>query len=154
MRALSKQRITISAAIKISSGKGGNDPHSCSWNFNCDNYVGSGSSYANYPTAWCTILLDNSLMWVRFPRHLRNTRKHYRITTARLWSLSYARPIQLMSSHPTPTRSIPLSRESHGLPNGLFLQVYDSFVFIPCMLHSQPMFPQLHFLTYKLTTEH
>jgi len=91
-------------------------------------------------------LITQSLMRVRFPRHLRNTRKHYRITTARLWSLSYARQIQLMSSHPTPTRSIPLSRESHGL----LLQVYDSFVFIPCMLHSQPMFPQLQFLTYKL----
>jgi hypothetical protein len=63
MRVLSKQRITISAAIKI-SGKGGNDPHSCSWNFNCDNYVSSGFSYANYPTAWCNILFDNSVTHV------------------------------------------------------------------------------------------
>lgn len=63
MRVLSKQRITIFAAIKI-SGKGWNDPHSCPWNFNCDNYVSSGSSYANYPTAWCTILNDNSVAHV------------------------------------------------------------------------------------------
>jgi len=87
-------------------------------------------------------------------RHLRNTRKHYRITAARLWSVSCARQIQLVSSHPTPPRSIPLSHQSHGLPNGLFLQVYESLVFIPCVLHSQPMFPQLHFLTYELTPEH
>ena len=139
MWVLSKQRITIFAAIKI-SGKGGNDPHSCPWNLKCDNYVSSGSSYANCPTAWCTILPDNSqsLMWVRFPRHLRKARKHYRITAARLWSLSCARQIQLMSSHPTPQRSIPLSHQSHGLPRGLFLQVYYVLYSSPaCCIPSQ-----------------
>ena len=154
MWVLSKPRITIFATIKMSR-KGGNDPHSCPWNFNCDNYVSSGSSYANYPTAWCTILNDNleSFLWERFQRHLRNTRKHYCITAARLWSLSCARQIQLISSHPTPPRSIPLFHQRHGLPNGLFLQVYDSFVFIPLHAAFPATVSPISF-SYKLTTEH
>jgi hypothetical protein len=128
MRVLSKQRITISAAKKKYQEKGGMTltvvPETSTATTMLAVYLRTQIIQLHgAPSS----LITQSLMWVRFPRHLRNTRKHYRITAARLWPLSYARQIQFMLSHPTPTRSIPLSLENHGLPNGLFLQVYDSF---------------------------
>jgi hypothetical protein len=64
------------------------------------------------------------------------------LTTARHWSLSWARCIQSTPSHPISLRSI-LILPSHlrlGLTNGLFLQTYQAkycmyFSSLPCMLH-------------------
>jgi hypothetical protein len=99
-----------------------------------------------------SLINSGSLMWLRFPRHLRNPRKHY--TSEQL----------AFAPCPVPGKSSPCHIQhlsdvfqypTYALVSQVVssLHVSDNFVFlIPCVLHSQPMSPQFHFTTYKLTT--
>ena len=108
-------------------------------------------------TPWSTVLLQNltvSQLVMKFPTLYRTRRFTTAFTSARHLSLSWARSIQSMPSHPTSWRSI-LILSSHlrmGLPSGLFLSGFPTKTLYTLLLYPiRAKCPAHHFLLDLIT---
>jgi hypothetical protein len=102
-------------------------------------------------TTWSWGLLERSLVvgtLNSFPAFYGTQRSNTEFTRALHLSLSWARPLQSTSPHPTSTRSILISsnRLCLGLPSGLLLSGFPTnnpyaFLFSPFVLQPRPSHP-------------
>jgi len=80
---------------------------------------------------------------IKFPAFYGTRRFIIVLTTARHWSLSWARWIQSTPSHPISLRSIQIfsSHPLLGLPGDLFPSGFLHFSYVLCVLHILPSHP-------------